>query len=61
VWWLMFWTCQIPLEGDRRHPVLDNWARTWDSVLAAPKGRQFKHLLDATIPKSQLIIARKPA
>ena len=42
------------------HPVLDNWLRTWQSLLDQPNGIKIKHALDEVLPKSQVIIARKP-
>jgi SAM-dependent methyltransferase len=60
MWWLLFWECKIPFEGMPRHPVLDNWARTWASVLATEGGVKLKHLFDRFMPKNQVIIASKP-
>lgn len=60
MWWLLFWECNINFEGMPRHPVLDNWARTWASVLATEGGLKVKHLFDRFLPKNQVIVARKP-
>jgi ubiquinone/menaquinone biosynthesis C-methylase UbiE len=60
MWWLMFWTCDVKFEGGVRHPVLDNWARTWSSVLASKDGLRIKHLMDRFMPKNQVIVASKP-
>ena len=37
IWWTMFWTCGTPLEAPP-HPVLENWARTWNAMLDTPGG-----------------------
>jgi SAM-dependent methyltransferase len=60
MWWLLFWECNIDFAGMPRHPVLDNWARTWASVLATEGGLKVKHVFDRLMPKNQVIIARKP-
>jgi SAM-dependent methyltransferase len=58
MWWLMFWTCKVDFPNPH-HPVLDNWTRTWAQLLETEQGRQVKDALDAFMPKSQLIVARK--
>jgi SAM-dependent methyltransferase len=60
LWWLMFWSCDVPLETPH-HPALENWERTWNALLDSKDGVRVKHALDEALPKSQLIIARKPA
>jgi SAM-dependent methyltransferase len=60
VWWLLFWQCDVPFSRDLRHPILDNWARTWSAVLAGRDGLKTKRLMDRFMPKSQVIVARKP-
>ncbi|MNF46052.1 bifunctional 2-polyprenyl-6-hydroxyphenol methylase/3-demethylubiquinol 3-O-methyltransferase UbiG [Pseudomonas sp. Irchel s3b6] len=41
-------------------PLMESWARTWQDLLAQPDGLAIKQLLDRFMPKSQVIIARKP-
>ncbi len=60
MWWLLFWTCDVSLEGEVCHPVLDDWARIWSAVLESKDGRRIKHQMDRFMPKSQVIVARKP-
>jgi ubiquinone/menaquinone biosynthesis C-methylase UbiE len=60
MWWLLFWQCNIDFKGMPRHPVLDNWARTWAAVLATEDGLKVKHLFDRFMPKNQVIVASKP-
>ncbi len=49
---------------DRIHapypPLMESWARTWQDLLARPDGLAIKQMLDHFMPKSQVIIARKP-
>jgi SAM-dependent methyltransferase len=67
IWLALFWSSDS-VSGDLGeksfqlpgHPVLDNWLRTWQSLLDQPDGLKIKHALDEVIPKSQIIIARKP-
>jgi SAM-dependent methyltransferase len=59
IWWLLFWPCGVPVEQAAKHPVLNNWARTWASLLGTPNGLKTKLLLDRFLPHSQVIVARK--
>ena len=49
---------------DRIHapypPLMESWARTWQDLLMQPDGLAIKQMLDRFMPKSQVIIARKP-
>jgi len=58
MWWTMFWACDVPLGTS--HPVLDHWTLCWQTLLNLPDGPKTKHALDDLLPKSQMIIARKP-
>ena len=60
VWWSFFWACKQDLSPPW-HPLLENWSRTWQQLLELPDGARIKEALDATMPKSQAIVARKPA
>lgn len=59
VFWTFFWTCDQDLSPPW-HPLLESWARTWDMMLKMRDGPRIKHALDQVMPKSQVIIARKP-
>lgn len=59
VWWCLFWACKQDLSPPW-HPLLESWNSTWKMLLAMPDGLRIKQALDATMPKSQAIIARKP-
>jgi ubiquinone/menaquinone biosynthesis C-methylase UbiE len=60
MWWLLFWECKIDFTSMPRHPVLDNWTRTWAAVLATEDGMKVKQLFDRFMPKNQVIVAVKP-
>ena len=59
LWWLMFWSCGVAL-GEPGSPVLENWGRTWDALIDTAGGVAMKRVMDEALPKSQLILARKP-
>lgn len=52
LWWTLFW--------DDREELLDKWAELWALLLENEKGRRVKAALDSAVPKSQIILARKP-
>lgn len=60
VWWFFFWACKQDLSPPW-HPLLDSWTRTWNMMLETEDGPRIKKALDRAMPKSQAIIARKPA
>lgn len=60
VWWSFFWTCEQDLSVID-HPLVTQWAQTWETLLKTRDGLRIKQALDAVMPKSQVIIARKPA
>jgi SAM-dependent methyltransferase len=60
VWWTMFWACDQEY-GDPEHPILRHWTESWHALISSPKGKQVKQALDAHLPKSQGIVAVKPA
>lgn len=59
IWWALFWACKVDLANPS-HPVLDHWTEAWRAVLALPGGHELKQQLDQFMPKSQVIVARKP-
>jgi ubiquinone/menaquinone biosynthesis C-methylase UbiE len=59
LWWQFFWTAGVPLSNPR-HPLLDAWSETWRALLDTPDGLKVKKVLDAFMPMSQCIVARKP-
>jgi SAM-dependent methyltransferase len=61
MWWMLFWGCEKQDLAPPWHPILQNWMNTWAHFLKTPNGPRIKRILDSHLPKSQLIIARKPA
>jgi SAM-dependent methyltransferase len=59
LWWSFFWTCDVDLSRPA-HPLLESWSRTWSLLLRNPSGPQVKKALDECLPKTQVLIARKP-
>lgn len=41
-------------------PLMERWASVWQDLLTQPDGLAIKQILDRFMPKSQVIIARKP-
>lgn len=60
LWFTFFWICNVDFARPA-HPLLANWARTWKLLLDHPDGHRAKAPLDGFMPKSQIILARKPA
>ncbi|HTV84701.1 MAG TPA: class I SAM-dependent methyltransferase [Dyella sp.] len=60
IWWAMFWACGVDLEQPA-HPVLDHWTEAWRALMDMPNGHELKRKLDQFMPKSQVIVAHKPA
>lgn len=66
IWWAMAWGCEVDAEVDRpwlaeiNHPALQRWTEAWHELLKTPEGRRVKAGLDRFMPKSQVIVARKP-
>lgn len=62
MWWILFWSGQGELPaGAPGTPVLAYWNKTWAALLKSPQGPRIKQALDETMPKSQVIVARKAA
>lgn len=59
MWWVFFWACKQDLTPPW-HPLLQSWTRTWQELLDTTDGPRIKRALDDHLPKTQLIIARKP-
>nr|WP_242533134.1 glycosyltransferase [Niveibacterium umoris] len=41
-------------------PIVETWARLWEMVLAHPEGEALRARLDQVMPKTRILIARKP-
>lgn len=59
IWWALFWGSEQEL-GDADGPLLRKWVITWDAVLKSRDGERIKNTMDSLMPKSQVIVARKP-
>lgn len=59
LWWSFFWVSAQPEVKEPWHPLLAHWMRTWAALLATDRGPELKAALDAVIPKSEVIVARK--
>jgi 2-polyprenyl-3-methyl-5-hydroxy-6-metoxy-1,4-benzoquinol methylase len=71
LWMCFYWVCQradnAPNSGATLdkiappyHPLLERWAATWLTFIGMPESAELKAVLDKFLPKSQIIIARKP-
>jgi SAM-dependent methyltransferase len=60
LWWIFRMALGAqPHDPTPDAPLLRDWERTWSALLATPRGRQVAEALDALVPKSQIVIARK--
>lgn len=72
LWMLIYWA-QLKASGEQRSgethdvvhppytPLLDDWAHLWHRLIQMPEFSPIKQQLDRLMPKSQVIVARKPA
>lgn len=59
LWWMFFWNSGVGLDNPS-HPLLNAWAATWNELLKTPNPEKTIRVLDRHLPKSQVILARKP-
>lgn len=71
LWMFLFWISAkaegFELDGTSHDfvqapypPLLNDWAKLWHQVIKMPAAAPMKQALDQLLPKSQVIIARKP-
>lgn len=71
MWMFMYWVLArhagAELEGASHDivqppypPLLNDWAKLWQNLIQMPEAAPMKQALDQLLPKSQVIIARKP-
>ncbi|MFV1964855.1 MAG: class I SAM-dependent methyltransferase [Pirellulaceae bacterium] len=60
MWWTLFWAADQEL-GEPEGSLLSSWAQTWHELMKLEKGQKVRKTLDAFMPKSQVIVARKAA
>jgi hypothetical protein len=65
--WSMYlalsWLTAVPGEVtpiDNPHPIPDHWTRLWQEVQAHPQGDEVRTALNALLPRTRVIVARKP-
>ncbi len=46
--------------AQQQNPLMNDWAGVWERLLDRPDGLAIKQQLDRLMPKSQVLIARKP-
>ncbi|HLD67062.1 MAG TPA: class I SAM-dependent methyltransferase [Pseudomonas sp.] len=71
LWMMLFWgskqaeghvfsgATHDQIEGPF-HPLLNSWASLWHATITMPGGEKIRAALDQALPKSQIILARKP-
>jgi SAM-dependent methyltransferase len=69
LWVCFFWACCADSQTDGEtgmdrippayHPLLEQWIRTWRSFIDMPGSEKLHAALNAYMPKSRLIVARK--
>lgn len=59
IWWALYWGCTPDLSHPR-HPTLDHWTLAWRELVDSETGLALKHKLDEFMPKSRVVLARKP-
>ena len=60
MWWVLFWAAGQEL-GEPEQPILHHWTSVWNELINKPDSQHIKDALDEFMPKSQILIARKPA
>lgn len=70
--WMMIYWSQLKASGEQQagethdvvhppySPLLDDWAGLWHRLIQMPEFSPVKQQLDRLMPKSQVIVARKP-
>ena len=71
LWMCMYWVSGDAVAGRPEKvshdaaqppyfPLLDDWASVWYRLISLPQSAALRKALDEALPKSQIIIARKP-
>jgi ubiquinone/menaquinone biosynthesis C-methylase UbiE len=67
IYWVLAKNAGVELDGASHDivqppypPLLNDWARLWNNLIQMPEAAPMKQALDQLLPKSQVIIARKP-
>jgi ubiquinone/menaquinone biosynthesis C-methylase UbiE len=59
IWLALFWACEVAISRPD-HPALHHWTESWRAILGTRSGPELKKQLDAFLPRTQVIVARKP-
>ncbi len=70
-WLFLYWSVAKQASGEMEGvshdvvqppypPILNDWAKLWYQIIMMPEAAPMKQALDQLLPKSQVIIARKP-
>jgi len=63
LWWAFRWAAgkeEIPLGWSGSSYMLRHWNKTWKAVLTSPRADSIREAFERVLPKSQVIVARKP-
>lgn len=72
LWMCMYWVCARAAESHPQavshdctrppyFPLLDDWTSVWARLMSLPEAAPLGKALDELLPKSRILIARKPA
>ena len=59
IWFALFWNRGVEFD-EQDDPVLNHWTMAWQHLLDTPGSEEYIRRLDDFMPKSQVIVARKP-
>jgi hypothetical protein len=64
MWWILRMTCgtaHYPGASTPPPPLIARWEEVWQELQRCPQGAAVGQALDGVMPKSQVVIAHKPA
>jgi ABC-type polysaccharide/polyol phosphate transport system ATPase subunit len=64
MWWTLFWATGEDYalgQPETKAPVLDYWNRTWHALMTSPNGAPVIDVLNRSMPKTYMLVARKAA
>jgi hypothetical protein len=65
-YWSMWWFCRMAIGMEHKfaetpeHPIFRHWDATMEELMKTPDGHAILQELNRLVPKSQVVIARKP-
>lgn len=71
LWMCMYWVCDKAVKNEPEaitqdctappfFPLLDDWTSVWARLISLPEAAPMVRALDQAMPRSQIIVARKP-